>query len=176
MKSIFYAAGIMLAATAVPGLAIAQGTMNAPEIVVTGKYERDWNKGSDLEAKGLRELEKAKKDLVRYSADVVNAQNKRDTARARSENASAEFLKLTSNIAYFSDASEASRWARQVDKAASDWAKNDDRRGDGRKELDRAMKKQAAAQKAVDQAQAKVDKGRAIKAEAERLSSLDTRR
>ena len=112
---------------------------------------------------------------TRISADVVDAQNKRDSSRNRSDNASAEFRKLTSNITYFSDAEEATRWARQVDKAASQWAKYDDHRGDGRKDLDKATKKQRKAQGAVDKAQAKVDRGRSMKAEAERLTSLGGR-
>lgn len=175
MKSILAAAGLVLAATAMPVTAIAQDTMSAPTIVVTGKYQKDWDKGSKLEAQGIKELEKAKKALIGYSADVVNAQNKRDSSRARSENASAEFRKLTASPTYFSDAAEASRWARQVEKAAAEWAKYDDRRGDGRAELDKAMKKQSKAQAAVDKAQAKIDRGRTMKAEAERLSMLNGR-
>lgn len=175
MKSFFAAAGLVLAATAMPVVAVAQDALPTPTIVVTGKYQETWDKGSELEAQGLRDLERAKKDLARYSADVVDAQNKRDGSRAQSDNASAEFRKLTASITYFSDAGEASRWARQVDMAASQWAKHDDRRGDGRKDLDKAMKKQRQAQEAVDKAQATVDRGRTMKTEAERLSSLGDR-
>lgn len=175
MKSVFAAAGLVLAATTLPSIAIAQDALPAPELIVTGKYQKAWNKGSALEAEGLKELEKAKQALVRYSADVVSAQNKRDTARARSENAAAEFRNLTANMTYFSDAEEASRWARQVEKAAAEWTKHDDRRGDGRQDLDEATKQQTKAQEAVDKAQAKVDRGRAMKAEAERLSRLEAR-
>lgn len=175
MKSILTAAALALAASSIPVAAMAQEALSAPSIVVSGKYQKTWDKGSKLEAEGLRDLEKAKKDLVRYSADVVDAQNKRDSSRNRSDNASAEFRKLTSNITYFSDAEEASRWARQVDKAASNWAKYDDRRGDGRKDLDKASKNQRKVQGAVDKAQAKVDRGRTMKAEAERLSRLGGR-
>lgn len=175
MKSILAAAGLVLAATTLPAVAVAQDSMAAPAIVVTGKYQKDWDKGSKVEADGIKELEKAKKALIGYSAEVVNAQNKRDSSRARAENASAEFRKLTASTTYFSDAAEAARWARQVDKAAAEWAKFDDRRGDGRAELDKAMKKQSKAQAAVDKAQAKIDRGRTMKAEAERLSMLNAR-
>ena len=172
MKSLFAAAGLILAATALPPMALAQDALPAPELIVTGKYQSAWDKGSKLEAQGLKELEKAKQDLIRYSADVVSAQNKRDTSRARSDNASAEFRKLVNNSGYFTDAAEAARWARQVEKAAAEWAKYDDRRGDGRADLGEATKRQAKAQAAVDKAQAKVDRGRTMKAEAERLSRL----
>ncbi|MGN3974196.1 hypothetical protein [Tsuneonella sp. SYSU-LHT278] len=175
MKSVFGSVAILLATVGMPATAAAQDAMPAPQIIVIGKYQKDWDKGSKLEAEGLVALEKAKKDLVRYSADVVDAQNKRDGSRARSEHAAAEFRKLTSNITYFSDAEEAARWARQVEKAASQWAKYAERRGDGRKELDAATRKQSQAQSAVDKAQAKVDRGRAMKAEAERLSRIDGR-
>lgn len=175
MKSILAAASLAIATTALPAVAIAQDAMAVPTIVVTGKYQERWEKGSKLEAEGLGDLEEAKKNLVRYSADVVDGQNKRDGSGDQSDNASAEFRKLTSNMAQFSDGKEASRWARQVEKAASNWAKYDNRRGDGRNELNKAMKKQTKAQEAVEKAQLKVERGRAMKAEAERLSALGNR-
>lgn len=166
--------GIVLGMLALTTPASAQQEVT-PTVIVAPQYERDWNKGSKLEADGLRDLEKAKKDLVRYSADVVDAQNKRDSSRARAENAASEFRKLTASQSYFSDVEEAARWARQVEKAAAEWAKYDDRRGDGRDELESASKKQRRAQEAVDKAQAKIDRGRTMKAEAERLSMLERR-
>lgn len=172
MKNILIAGSLVLAATALPLPAIAQPATAIPTIVVAGKHQKAWNKGSKLEVEGIKELDKAKKDLVRYSADVVDAQNKRDNARARSENASADFRRLTSTQTYFTDADEAASWAQQVDKAASSWAKHDDRRTDGRDDLDKAIKQQRKAQAAVDKAQDKVDRGRTLKADAERLSAL----
>jgi hypothetical protein len=169
-------AALVLATTAIPAIAAAQVSTPAPTIVVTGKYQKSWNKGSSLEAEGIRDMEKAKKELVRYSADVVNAQNKRDSARARAENAADEFRNLTAAPIYFSDAEEAVQWARRVEKASSDWAKFDARRGDGRAELDKAMTKQRRAQQAVDKAQAMIDQGRTMKTEAERLSMLGAQR
>lgn len=170
MKTLFAVSGLALAIAGMPAVALAQETDSASAIVVTAKHQGLWDKGSKLEAKGLKELEAAKKKLISYSADVVDAQNKRDSSRSRAENASDEFRKLTSSVTYFSDPQEAARWARQVDKAATEWAKFDDRRGDGRQDLDKGVTRQRDAQKAVDKAQATVDRGRTMKAEAERLS------
>ena len=180
MKAFIVAASLILPAMMVPGIASAQGTTaasaaNAP-IIVTGKFKKNWEKGSKLEAEGIKELEKAKNTLVGHSADVVEAQNKRDSARARAENASAEFRRLTSSQSYISDAEEAARWAKQVEKAASEWAKYDDRRLDGREDLDKSSSQQKKAQAAVDKAQSKIDRGRTMKMEAERLSSAAARR
>ncbi len=180
MKAFIAAASLCLPALMVPGAANAQtanpsASANSP-IVVTAKHQKNWDKGSKLEAEGLKDLEKAKNGLVGFSADVVEAQNKRDSSRARGENAAAEFRRLLASQTYFSDADEAERWAKQVEKSASEWAKYDGRRLDGRKELDKGMSKQNKAQAAVDKAQNKVDRGRAMKREAERLSSMGGKR
>lgn len=172
MKMLLAVSGFALAIAGLPTVGLAQESDPTSAIVVTAKHQGLWDKGSKLEAQGLKDLESAKKKLIGYSADVVGAQNKRDSSRSRAENASAEFRKLTTSVTYFSDPQEAARWARQVDKAAAEWAKYDDRRGDGRQDLDKGVKRQRDAQEAVDKAQAKVDRGRAMKAEAERLSRL----
>ena len=176
MKALIAAASLALPALLVPGIANAQPANSAASasmpIVVTAKHKKNWDKGSKMEADGLKELEKAKNNLVGYSADVVEAQNKRDSSRARGENAATEFRRLTTSQSYFSDPAEAARWAKQVEKAASEWAKYDDRRLDGREDLDKGMSRQSKAQASVDKAQNKVDRGRAMKREAERLSSM----
>ncbi|APG62029.1 hypothetical protein LPB140_03470 [Sphingorhabdus lutea] len=169
-------AAALLTATALPTSAFAMQEASQADIIVTAQHQKMWDKGSKLESEGLTAMEKAKKKLISFSADVVNAQNKRDSARAQAENANAEFRNLTASIPYFSDPEEAARWARQVDKAAGEWAKYSDRRMDGREELDKSSKKQIKAQAEVDKAQAKIDQGRALKAEAERLSRFDRAR
>lgn len=172
MKIFIAAIALAIPALTAPSIASAQGTTAsvAEPIVVTAKHKKSWEKGSKMEADALKDLEKAKNNLVKYSADVVEAQNKRDSSQARGDNASAEFRRLTASQTYFADAQEAARWAKQVDKAAAEWAKYAERRTDGRDDLDTAMSKQNKAQAAVDKAQNRVDRGRAMKMEAERLS------
>lgn len=175
MKALFTATALVLAASAMPMTAIAQDITQTETIVVLAKFQKDWNKGSALEAQGLKELEKAKTKLIESSADVVSSQNKRDSSLARSENAAGEFRNLTSTMPYFSDATEAARWARQVEASAKEWAKYDGRQDDGSDDLEKARKAQIKAQAAVDKAQLKIEKGRTMKFEAERLSSVASR-
>lgn len=142
------------------------------DIVVTAKNQKLWDKGNALEGKGLTSYEKARKSLIDSSGDVVKAQNKRDSSSAQSDRASNEFRNLTAVVPNFSSGEEAKKWAESVDSAASDWAKYADRRSDGRDDLEKASKAQNKAQDQVDKAQAMIDRGRAMKAEATRLSAL----
>lgn len=169
MKKFLVGAATALALVGTPAMVSAQQSAATPQIVVSGKYQKDWNKGSQLEAEGLQQLEKAKKNLVGVSADVVNAQNKRDSSHSRAENARQTFENLTTQMV-FSDPEEAHKWARQVESSASDWAKYHARRDDGVKELRKAQKRQESAQEDVAKAQAKIDKGRTLMVEAERAS------
>lgn len=171
VKTMFFATGLALAALAAPQVVAAQDRQPQQEILVTGKYKKDWDKGNKLEAEGLKELQEAKRELVKYSAAVVNAQDLRDTSRERAENARAAFESLVARP-YFSSSKEALSWARQVERAAADWAKFDERSEEGAKDLKKAQERQEKAQKAYDKAQAKIDKGRAMKLEAEQASRL----
>lgn len=169
MRKVFVSSAIALAMAGLPVAAAAQNAPANPQIVVSGKFQKDWDKGSKLEAEGLKDLQQAQRDLVGYSADVVNAQDKRDTSNKRAENARDAFQNLTARP-FFSDPEEARKWAKQVESAATDWAKFDARREDGAKELRKAQDRQADAQKAVDKAQDKIDRGRTLMADAERAS------
>jgi predicted nucleic acid-binding Zn-ribbon protein len=163
-------AAALLATVSVGGVAHAQSANSQNEIVVTGKFQKLWDKGSKLEAKGLDNLAKAQKDLTNASRDVLNAQSKRDTAQGKVANASAEFRQLTSNIPYFAEPKDAAKWAKKVSDAANSWSKNNNRQDDGQGDLKKAMKKQASAQGAVDKAQTDIERGRAMKAEAQQRS------
>lgn len=165
-------ASALLVSVAIPSASFAQIQAGQQEIVVTAENQKLWDKGNKLEMAGLTEMEKAKKDLISHSANVVNAQNKRDSSQAQADNYSAQFRNLTTPVQYFSDPAEAARWARQVDKAASGWAKYDNRGGDGSSDFSKSSKKQVNAQATVDKAQIKIDKGRTMKAQAESLSMM----
>lgn len=163
-------AATLLAGTALPATAQAQETVAAKQIVVTGKHKTTWEEGSALERKGLTARADAQRDLAKANRDVIDAQTKRDTNREKAENAAEDFRQLTATMPNLTDASEASAWAKKVDDAADRWAKAD-RRGDGgSKDLRKAMKEQTKAQSAVKKAQAMIDKGGAMKADAEQLS------
>ncbi|MGB3472547.1 MAG: hypothetical protein WBA51_17165 [Erythrobacter sp.] len=171
MKNILLASGLAFAAFSVPTMSVAQDTAGEPNIVVSAEHQRDWDRGNRLEAEGLSDLQKAQRDLVRYSADVVNAQDLRDTSVSRAQNAREAFENLTARP-FFSDPAEALKWAKQVEKVAGDWRKYD-RDGDtGVNDLERSQNRQARAQEQVDKAQAKIDEGRAMKNDAERASQL----
>ncbi|WP_390479048.1 hypothetical protein [Altererythrobacter sp. MTPC7] len=142
---------------------------------MTAEHQRDWDRGNSREAEGLRDLQRAQRDLVRYSAAVVEAQDKRDTSMSRAENAQSSFESLTSRP-FFTDAGDARDWAKQVEEVAKDWERFEERSEEGAKELRRAQRRQANAQEAVDVAQAKIDEGRAMMADAERASQRQARR
>lgn len=169
MKSLFFAITITLAMSlATPGL--AQSAATAP-IVVSGKYQRDWQRGSQMEAEGLKELEAAQKDQVSASADVVNAQNGRDSSQQRASNAAEEFRRLTAATPPLTSSRDALRWADDVQKAAKNWSRFDSR-GNGRSEdLGENMKSQRQAQQALAKAEAKIARGRETMVEAQRRSA-----
>ena len=173
MKTFLIAGGIAVAALAAPQLALASERGNVPTtgstIVVTAEHQRDWDRGNRLEADGLRDMQKAQRDLVRYSADVVEAQDKRDTSASRARNAREAFDTLTARP-LFTDSAEARDWAKRVEESASDWERFEERSAEGARELERAQRRQANAQEDVEKAQKKIDEGRAMMADAERLS------
>ena len=163
------AASMMISAS-LPTIAHAQSSDVQSEIVVTAKYQKLWDKGIKLEDTGLKNLAKAERDLNEASKDVLNGQSKRDNAQSKMANASAEFRQLTMNVPSFGNAKDAAKWADRVSNAADSWAKNDNRQEDGQGDLTKAMKKQLSAQKTVQKAQSDIDKGRAMKAEAQQRS------
>ncbi|MCB2073065.1 MAG: hypothetical protein H6917_00890 [Novosphingobium sp.] len=168
------ATGALLASAAIPAAALAQDGVAVTQIVVTGKHKKQWDKGSALERKGLDARAKAQKQLAEANRDVIDAQTKRDTNQDKAENASGDFRQLTAVMPVFTSGTEAARWARQVDQAASRWAKSDSRSVEGAKDLRSAMKAQSKAQEAVDKAQAQIDQGQSLMAEAERRSMVAT--
>lgn len=175
MKLPSLAIAIALSATALSGAAVAQTVSPDAEIVVSAKYQRDWDKGHKLEAEGLRDLERAQNDLIKYSADVVEAQNKRSSSASRGDNAEQKFRSLTAQTPVFTSGRDAERWAKKVETAAQDWAKYDNRRADGDGDFKKAVDRQEKAEEAVAKAEAHIAKGRQMKAEAERRSMLAVR-
>ena len=169
MRIFVIATGLALASLAAPQMALAQEETQVKQIIVTGQYQKDWDRGNRLEAEGLSDMQKAKRDLVKYSAAVVNAQDMRDTSQSRADNAREAFESLTARP-FFSDAEDARRWAKQIESAASDWEKYTNRSAQGAKDLRKAQSRQTDAQSAVEKAQAKIDRGIAMKADAERAS------
>lgn len=174
MKSILAAVSLTLASTAMPAVVVAQDGASEQTaettIVVTGKYQDDWDKGNKLKAEGVIALEEAQKDLDRYNAEVAAAQNARDTAQSRAINARSEFHSLASRAVSISDPDKARRLGQDLKKFGERWEDLNDTVRSAQKDLDKVSKKQRKAQAAVDKAQAKVDRGEAMMAEAERLS------
>lgn len=165
----------MLGALALPLSAQAQDQTGAAvatqsdTIVVTAEFQRDWDRGSKLEAEGLADLGKAERNLIRYSADVVNSQNTRDTNEAQASNARRNFeAQLTQTN--FMTGKEARIWANSLESVAEDWEEYSDTMEDASKDLERALKRQSDAQNEVQKAQAKVDRGRGMMRSAERES------
>lgn len=160
----------LLATASAPTALYAQSNSAQNEIIVTGKHQKLWDKGTKLEAKGLDDFAKAQKDLTQASRSVLDAKSKRDTAQAKVANASEDFRQLTASVPYFSGAADAAKWADKVNNAARSWAKNDNRQDDGQSDLSKAIKQQSNAQNTVEKAQSDIDKGRAMKAEAQQKS------
>lgn len=171
MKRFMAVSGLALATLIVPQAALGQNAAPETTIVVTAENQRDWDRGNELEAKGLRDFQEANRDLVRRSAEVVNLQERRDTSRSRAENARQAFQSLTARP-FFSDAEDARRWAKQVESTAKDWERFAERGDEAERDLTRAQRRQERAQEEVDEAQNRIDEGRALMAAAERASSI----
>lgn len=171
MKFRMAVSAVALATLSLPNVGYAQANEARSTIVVTAEHQRDWERGNEIEANSLRDLQKANENLARYSADVASEQEDRDTSRSRADNARQAFENLTARP-YFSDPEKAHDWAKQVESTAKDWEKHGDRADDADRDLSRALKKQAKAQEKVDSAQRKVDEARAMMAAAERASML----
>lgn len=163
---------LTLPALALSTGAIAQQQSRAPITVVADKYQRDWDKGNALELKGLAELEKAQRDVIKYTADVESAQNNRRGSSARSQAAEQDFRKLTLDMPDFRSGDEAEKWARDVKKTADDWAKYGGRTSDANDDFSGAVRKLEKAQEAVNKAERRVEEGRTMKASAEQKSRL----
>lgn len=185
MKLLMAASGLALATLTLPQAAMAQSNAAQSDaaqsdatqtsIVVTAENQRDWDRGNELEAKGLRDLQEANRNLVRHSADVVTAQETRDTSRSRADNSRQAFESLTSRP-FFSDPQDAHKWAQQVESTAKDWERFADRGDKASRDLQKAQERQTKAQDQVDKAQRRVDEGRAMMVAAQRASAVSVSR
>lgn len=165
------AAALLLLGAALPHSAIAQaGDPYTIPANVADAHQARWISGHKLESDGIEDLAKASAEIARHAEDAAKAQDERMKYRSRSSKAEAEFAALTRGPVAFSDPREARDWARKVEKAASEWARDDSRRVNRREDLDSASKKQSKAQTDARKAQAKIARGRAMKAEAVRRS------
>ena len=174
MKTFVIATGLALASLAAPQVALAQDGQASADIIVSGEFQKNWDRGNRLEAEGLSDLQKAQRDLVKYSAAVVNAQDLRDTSLSRAENAQEAFENLTARP-FDGDAREARDWAKQAEAHASDWEKFSKRSEKGERDLVKAQDRQADAQEAVNKAQGMIEEGRALKDEAQRATERQAR-
>lgn len=179
MKSFLNRSALVLSALALPlalplaaqaqDQAASAGTAQTDTIVVSAEFQRDWDRGSKLEAEGLADLGKSERNLIRHSADVVTSQNTRDTNEAQASNARRNFeAQLTQTN--FMTGKEARDWANGLEKVAKDWEKYSDTMEGASKNLERALSRQSKAQNEVQEAQAKVDRGRTMMRSAERES------
>ncbi|MGB5484617.1 hypothetical protein [Parasphingorhabdus sp.] len=163
-------AAAMMVSAALPTIAHAQSPGVQSEIVVTGKYQKLWDKGVKLESQALENLINAERDMNDASKNVLDAKSKRDNAQSKIGNASDEFRQMTANVPTFASSKDAAKWADKLSDAAKSWAKNDNRHADGQGNLTKAMKQQSKAQEAIVKAQSDIDKARAMKAEAQQRS------
>lgn len=164
------ATGALLATAAMPITTFAQDTLGTEPIVVTGKHQKLWDRGTALEREGQNNLSKAQENLAEANRDVLDAQEKRDNNRDKADGASNDFRQLTSTMPIFTTGKEAARWAKQIGDAAKIWERSSVRSGDGAKDLRDAMRDQSKAQESVDKAQTKIDRGRVMMADAQRQS------
>ncbi len=180
MKLLMAASGLALATLTLPQAAFAQSDeaqtdaaqskVVQSDIVVTAENQRDWDRGNQLEAKGLRDLQEANRKLVRHSAAVVTTQELRDTSFGRAENARQALESLTARP-FFSSPKDAHSWAQQVEATANDWEKFSERGEKAARDLEKAQDRQAKAQEQVDKAQQRVSEGRAVMVAAQRASA-----
>lgn len=161
-----------LLGTALSSTAISAQANPAPsEIVVTAEHQRDWNRGKQIETSGLEDLSEAQQKLARYNAERTSAQTAHDAAQAHVDNARSGFEAQVAQAANVTDPDRARDFGRDIKKFADDWENFDDQLRVADRDLERATSRQRDAQEDYDKAQAAVDRGRAMMAEAERRSS-----
>ncbi len=166
------AAALLSAAYFFPISASAQAGPEAqPEIIVTAEHQRDWNRGRQIETGGLADLADAEQKLARYNAERADAQTMRDAAQARVDTARSGFEALVAQASSVTDPDRARDLGRDIRKYADDWENFDDQLRSADSNLERAAHTQSDAQEDRDKAQAVVDRGRAMMAEAERRSA-----
>jgi hypothetical protein len=172
MKITNIRAALLLAAMSMSAPLAAQTTAPASEtIVVTGAYQKMWTQGDLKEKAGLAELSKAQNKLANANAAISKSTGSQSVNAGKASNAEAEFRHLTVPTPDFTVAEDASIWADKVALAAKNW-KNSLKAGDkDNKSLSGLTKKKENAEAAVNKAQARIDEGRRMKAEAQRLSA-----
>ncbi len=162
----------VLLGTALSSTAIsAQANPAQSEIVVTAEHQRDWNRGKQIETSGLEDLSEAQQKLTRYNAERASAQTAHDAVQARVDNARSGFEAQVAQATNVTDPDRARDSGRDIKKFADDWENFDDQLRVADRDLERATSRQGDAQEDYDKAQAAVDRGRAMMAEAERHSS-----
>ncbi len=159
--------GTALSSTAIS----AQANPAQSEIVVTAEHQRDWNRGKQIETSGLEDLSKAQEKLARYNAERADAQTARDAAQDRVDGARSGFEAQVAQATNVTNPDRARDSGRDIKKFADDWENFDDQLRVAERDLERATNRQSDAQEDYDKAQAAVDLGRTMMAEAERRSS-----
>ncbi len=165
-------AAIALAILGAATPAFAQATAPASEtIVVTGAYQKMWTQGDLREKAGLTELSKAQNKLANANAAISKSTGSQSVNTGKASNAEAEFRHLTTPTPDFTVAEDASIWAEKVALAAKNWKNSLKASDKDNKALSGLTKKKESAEADVVKAQAKIDEGRRMKAEAQRLSA-----
>lgn len=165
-------AAALLSAAYFPISASAQAGPEAQsEIIVTAEHQRDWNRGRQIETRGLADLADAEQKLARFNAERADAQTTRDTAQTRVDTARSGFEALVAQATSVTDPDRARDFGRDIKKYSDDWENFDDQLRSADSNLERAANSQSNAQEDRDKAQAVVDRGRAVMAEAARRSA-----
>jgi hypothetical protein len=159
------AASLLAFALIAPAPVFAQA---APGIGTAGAYASLWAKGSVMEAKGIVKLTKAQGDLARANRDIADAKDKQTQASSTSTTSAAEFRSLMATVPVFNTSADAHLWAKKVSDGAKRWTASDKRGAKGGKELAKATRNKKSAESEIVRAQAEIDQGRAIMADATR--------
>lgn len=144
---------------------------DAAEIVVTAEHQVDWSRGQRLEREGIDRMSRAERRIRDANERITRGESRAADAERRLNNARDEYRRLATNLDAGANSAIALRHSRQLKSAAESWAAAEERLDEGRDLINDGRSRLARAERERDQAQQRVDRGRALKTEAERASA-----
>lgn len=139
---------------------------------VSPSYQALWQQGNAMESKSVAKLSKAQGDLAKANRAIAESASKQTGAASAATVAAADFRTLTATTpATFNTSLEAQAWAKKVAEGAKRWTDAEKRGAKNGKALEKANKDKINAEAAIVKAQAEIEQGRAIQADAQRRST-----
>jgi hypothetical protein len=141
-------------------LLLVSGAAQAQPAAAPSGLEGTWGEGGKLVHQGVTALLAADKALTDSTRRGMDATSRRTSSGANAQRAASDFRQLSQATPTSSDAAEAQRWAALVQAAAAKWQGFQTQERDATRDLNAAIQQISTAQKAIETANAQVERGR----------------